>query len=88
SERINDPIPKYERLTFDMEPDVPVINNGDELNKDKCFDLGGGEINIKVDDSFIFVTQTLLPYLTYPGVSTLLSATENEDTIFDPSIST
>ncbi|GJR57420.1 hypothetical protein Tco_1499582 [Tanacetum coccineum] len=23
----DDPIPEYERLTFDMEPDVPVINN-------------------------------------------------------------
>ncbi|GJX57409.1 hypothetical protein Tco_0287306 [Tanacetum coccineum] len=40
----NDPIPEYERLTFDMEPDVPVINNVDELNKDECFDPGGGSI--------------------------------------------
>ncbi|GKD81154.1 reverse transcriptase domain-containing protein, partial [Tanacetum coccineum] len=31
----NDPIPEYERLTFDMEPDVPVINNVDELNEDE-----------------------------------------------------
>ncbi|GJZ77313.1 hypothetical protein Tco_0641985 [Tanacetum coccineum] len=37
----DDPIPEYERLTFDMEPDVPVINNGDELNEDECFDPGG-----------------------------------------------
>ncbi|GJT21905.1 hypothetical protein Tco_0891842 [Tanacetum coccineum] len=40
----DDPIPEYKRLTFDMKPDVPVINNVDELNEDECFDLGGGEI--------------------------------------------
>ncbi|GKA57702.1 reverse transcriptase domain-containing protein [Tanacetum coccineum] len=39
----DDPIPEYERLTFDMEPDVPVINNVDELNEDECFDPGGGD---------------------------------------------
>ncbi|GJX20611.1 reverse transcriptase domain-containing protein [Tanacetum coccineum] len=84
----DDPIPEYERLTFDMEPDVPVINNVDELNEDECFDPGGGEINVEVEDSFTFVIQTFLPYLTYPEVSPLLSSTENEDTIFDPGIST
>ncbi|GJX88650.1 retrovirus-related pol polyprotein from transposon TNT 1-94 [Tanacetum coccineum] len=83
-----DPIPEYERLTFDMEPDVPVINNVDELNKDECFDPGGGEINVKVDDSFTFVTRTFLMYLTHPEVSPLLSSTKYEDTIFDPGIST
>ncbi|GKC37568.1 hypothetical protein Tco_1049952, partial [Tanacetum coccineum] len=84
----DDPIPEYERLTFDMEPNVPVINNVDELNEDECFDPGGGEINVEVEDSFTFVSQTFLPYLTYPEVSPLLSSTENEDTIFDPGIST
>ncbi|GKA42395.1 reverse transcriptase domain-containing protein [Tanacetum coccineum] len=84
----DDPIPEYERLTFIMEPDVPVINNVDELNEDECFDLGGGEINVEVDDSFTFVTRTFLPYLTYPEVSSLLSSSKYEDTIFDPDIST
>ncbi|GKC12002.1 hypothetical protein Tco_1008784, partial [Tanacetum coccineum] len=78
----NDPI--HERLTFDREPDVPVINNVDELNEDECFDPGGGEINVEVDNSFTFVTRTFLPFLTYPKVSPLLSSTKNEDTIFDP----
>ncbi|GJT04855.1 hypothetical protein Tco_0839317 [Tanacetum coccineum] len=64
-----DPIPEYERFTFDIEPDVPVINNFDELNEDECFDLGGGEINVEDDDSFTFVIQTFLSYLTYPGFS-------------------
>ncbi|GJT10785.1 hypothetical protein Tco_0857827 [Tanacetum coccineum] len=82
----DDPI--HERLTFDMEPDVLVINNVDKLNEDECFDLGGGEINVEVDDSFTFVTQTFLSYLTYPEVSPLLSSIKNEDTIFDPGIST
>ncbi|GJV32540.1 hypothetical protein Tco_1392940, partial [Tanacetum coccineum] len=36
----DDPIFEYERLTFDMEPDVPVINNTDVLNEEKCFDPG------------------------------------------------
>ncbi|GKE72131.1 hypothetical protein Tco_1534172 [Tanacetum coccineum] len=81
----DDPIPEYERLTFDMEPDMHVINN---VNEDECFDPRGGEINVEVDNSFTFVTQTFLPYLTYPDVSPLLSSTENEDNIFDPGIST
>ncbi|GJU55037.1 hypothetical protein Tco_1228751 [Tanacetum coccineum] len=54
----DDPILEFERFTFDIEPDVPVINNFDELNEDECFDLGGGEIdvsqNIEDDDSFAF----------------------------------
>ncbi|GKF38964.1 hypothetical protein Tco_0119025 [Tanacetum coccineum] len=84
----DDPIPEYERLTFDVEPDVPMINNVDELNEDECFDPGGGEIYVEIDDSFTFITQTFLPYLTYPEVSPLLFSAENEDTIFDPNIST
>ncbi|GKE67600.1 hypothetical protein Tco_1521761, partial [Tanacetum coccineum] len=80
----NDPIPEYERLTFDMEPDVPVINNGDELNEDECFNPGGGKINVEVDDSFTFVNRTFLSYLTYLEVSPLLSSIENEDTILNP----
>ncbi|GJU11460.1 hypothetical protein Tco_1133856 [Tanacetum coccineum] len=87
-----DPIPEYERFTFDIEPDTAVINNFDELNEDECFDPGGGEINvsqnIKDDDSFAFVIRTFIPYLTYPENSPLLLSTGNEDTIFDPDIST
>ncbi|GKA13099.1 hypothetical protein Tco_0692645 [Tanacetum coccineum] len=78
----------HERLTFNIKPDAPVINNVDELNEDECFDPGGGEINVEVDNSFTFVTWIFLPYLTYPEVSPLLSSTKNEDTIFDPDIST
>ncbi|GJX52848.1 hypothetical protein Tco_0281217 [Tanacetum coccineum] len=81
----DDPIPEYKCLTFDMEPYVLVISN---VNEDECFDPGGGEINVEVNDSFTFVTRTFLPYLTYPEVSPLLSSTKNEDTIFDPDIST
>ncbi|GKC64087.1 hypothetical protein Tco_1096685 [Tanacetum coccineum] len=84
----DDPIPEYERLTFDMEPNVPVINNVDELNEDECFDPGGDEINVEFDNSFTFVTWTFLLYLTYPEVSPLLSSTKNKDTIFYPGIST
>ncbi|GJZ82426.1 hypothetical protein Tco_0647599 [Tanacetum coccineum] len=78
----------HERLTFNMEPDAPVINNVDELNEDECFNPGGSEIDVEVDNSFIFFTWIFLPYLSYPEVSPLLSSTKNEDTIFDPGIST
>ncbi|GJZ07960.1 reverse transcriptase domain-containing protein [Tanacetum coccineum] len=78
----------HERLTFNIEPDAPVINNVGELNEDECFDPGGGENNVEVDDSFTIVTRTFLPFLTYPEVSPLLSSTKNEDTIYDPRIST
>ncbi|GJX70973.1 hypothetical protein Tco_0308144 [Tanacetum coccineum] len=88
----DDPIPEYERFTFNIEPDAPVINNFDELNEDECFDPGGGEINVsqnvEVDDSFTFVIRTFLPYLTYPMDSPLLLSTGSGDTIFDPGIST
>ncbi|GKF30301.1 hypothetical protein Tco_0100099 [Tanacetum coccineum] len=83
-----DPIPEYERFTFDIEPDAPVINNFDELNEDECFDPGGGEINVEVDNSFTFFIRTFLPFLTYPKVCPLLPSTRSEDTIFDPDIST
>ncbi|GJY32798.1 hypothetical protein Tco_0417267, partial [Tanacetum coccineum] len=69
-------------------PDEPVINNVYEFNEDECLDPGGGEIDVEVDNSFTFVTWIFLPYLTYPEVSPLLSSTKNEDTIFDPGIST
>ncbi|GKD35639.1 hypothetical protein Tco_1251148 [Tanacetum coccineum] len=75
-------------ISLIIETDAPVINNVDKLNEDECFDPGGGEINVEVDNSFIFVTWTFLPFLTYPEVSPLLSSTKNEDTIFDPGIST
>ncbi|GJW92467.1 hypothetical protein Tco_0170020 [Tanacetum coccineum] len=88
----DDPIPEYERFTFDIEPDAPVINNFDELNEDECFDPGGGEIdvsqNIEDDDSFAFVIRTFLLFLTYLVDSPLLLSTRSEDTIFDPDIST
>ncbi|GJZ78578.1 hypothetical protein Tco_0643415 [Tanacetum coccineum] len=88
----DDPIPEYERFTFDIEPDAPMINNFDELNEDKCFDPGGGEIvfspNVKDDDSFTFFIRIFLSFLTYPKDSPLLLSTGSEDTIFDPDIST
>ncbi|GJR31990.1 hypothetical protein Tco_1108222 [Tanacetum coccineum] len=82
------PEPPDVEISLIVEPDVPVINNVDELNEDECFDPGGGEINVEVDNSFTFVTWTFLPFLTYPEVSPLPSSTKNEDTIFDPGIST
>ncbi|GJX23057.1 hypothetical protein Tco_0227502 [Tanacetum coccineum] len=42
----DDPIPEYERFTFDIKPDAPLINNFDELNEDECFNPGGGEIDV------------------------------------------
>ncbi|GKD15562.1 hypothetical protein Tco_1199969, partial [Tanacetum coccineum] len=82
------PEPPDVEISLIIETDAPVINNIDELNEDECFDPGGGENNVEVDDSFTFVTWIFLPYLTYLKVSPLLSSTKNEDTIFYPGIST
>nr|GEX27661.1 hypothetical protein [Tanacetum cinerariifolium] len=71
------PEPPDVEFFFDFEPNSEelisaVINIIDELNEDKCFDPGGGEIdvfeNIEDDDyfPFIFVIRIFLPYLTYP----------------------
>ncbi|GJS29034.1 hypothetical protein Tco_0489654 [Tanacetum coccineum] len=60
------PEPPDVEISLIIETNAPVINNFDELNEDECFDPGGGEINVEVDDSFTFVTWIFLPYLTYP----------------------
>ncbi|GKG38458.1 hypothetical protein Tco_0460170, partial [Tanacetum coccineum] len=41
-------------ICLNFEPDTPVINNFDELNKDECFDPGGG-----VKTSFLTPTSLL-----------------------------
>ncbi|GKB98342.1 hypothetical protein Tco_0984479 [Tanacetum coccineum] len=75
----DDPIPEYERLTFDMEPDVPVINNVDELNEDECFDPGEVILMLKMTIpshlSFglffrISLTLRFLPYFPPPRMRT------------------
>ncbi|GJV76482.1 hypothetical protein Tco_1508066 [Tanacetum coccineum] len=67
---------------------MAMINNFDELNVDEYFDPEGGKIdvsqNIEDDDSFTFVIQTFLLFLTYHVDSPLLLSTGSEDTIFDP----
>ncbi|GKB89505.1 hypothetical protein Tco_0961777, partial [Tanacetum coccineum] len=69
------PEPSDVENCLNFEPDTVVINNFDE---DEYFDPGGGEIvlsgNVEDDDSFTFVIQTFLPFLTYPEVSPLLSS--------------
>ncbi|GJU00776.1 reverse transcriptase domain-containing protein [Tanacetum coccineum] len=82
------PEPPDIEISLIIETNAPVINNVDELNKDECFDPGGGENNVEIDDSFTFVTWTFLPFLTYPEVFPLLSSARSEDTIFDPGIIT
>ncbi|GJY69741.1 hypothetical protein Tco_0472723 [Tanacetum coccineum] len=54
------PEPLDVEISLIFEPNAHVINNVDELNEDECFDPGGGEINVEVDDSFTFVTWTFL----------------------------
>ncbi|GJZ58135.1 hypothetical protein Tco_0613629 [Tanacetum coccineum] len=82
------PEPPDVEICLHFEPDVPVIDNFNELNDDQR----GSEIdfsqNVKDDDSFTFVIRTFLPFLIYPEVSPLSCSTGSEDTIFDPGIST
>ncbi|GKC93397.1 hypothetical protein Tco_1158839 [Tanacetum coccineum] len=80
------PKPPDVEISLIIETDAPVINNFNKLNKDECFEPGGDEI--EDDDSFTFVIQTFLLFLTYPEVFPLLLSTRSEDTIFDPDIST
>ncbi|GKC43794.1 retrovirus-related pol polyprotein from transposon TNT 1-94 [Tanacetum coccineum] len=47
-------------------PGIESDFDSEVLNEDECFDPRGGEINVEDGDSFTFVTQTFLPYLTYP----------------------
>ncbi|GJR17543.1 hypothetical protein Tco_0966070 [Tanacetum coccineum] len=79
------PPPEPPDVEIRFEPDTAVINNFDVLNKDACFNLEEGEIdvlaNIEDDDSFIVVIQTFLPYLTYPVDSLFLFFSNSEDTI-------
>ncbi|GJZ30491.1 hypothetical protein Tco_0575538 [Tanacetum coccineum] len=82
------PEPPDVEISLIIETDAPVINNFNELNEDKCFDPGGHEIDVEDDDSFTFVIQTFLPFLTYPEDSPFLCSFRNEDTIYDPCIST
>ncbi|GKC55553.1 hypothetical protein Tco_1078298 [Tanacetum coccineum] len=86
------PEPPDVEISLIIETDAPVINNFDELNEDECFNPGGGEIdvsqNVEDDDSFTFVIQTFLPFLTYHVDSPLLLSIGSEDTIFDPVIFT
>ncbi|GJS78063.1 hypothetical protein Tco_0727944 [Tanacetum coccineum] len=70
------PEPPDVEISLIFEPNAPVINNVDELNKEECFDPGGGEIdfsqNDRDDDSFTFVIWIFLPFLTYPVDSLFL----------------
>ncbi|GKB01966.1 hypothetical protein Tco_0830010 [Tanacetum coccineum] len=63
------PEPPDVEISLIIETNAPVINNFDELNEDECFNPGGGEINVEVNDSFTFVTWIFLPYLTHLEVS-------------------
>ncbi|GKB06963.1 hypothetical protein Tco_0835196 [Tanacetum coccineum] len=77
------PEPPDVEISLHFEPVAPVIDNFNELNDDQR----GSEIdfsqNVEDDDSFTFVIQTFLPFLTCPVDSPLLLSTGSEDTIFD-----
>ncbi|GKE41964.1 hypothetical protein Tco_1469248 [Tanacetum coccineum] len=72
-------VPEYERFTIDNEPDVLVINNFDELNKDECFDPGEVRLMLKltIPSHFSFglfsrfsLTLRFLLYFSSPGMKT------------------
>ncbi|GKC11459.1 hypothetical protein Tco_1008241 [Tanacetum coccineum] len=98
SDNSNNPLlelPEFESFHFDLDPsfprtppEPPDIENSLIVEIDAPVINNVGEINVEVDDSFTFVTWTFLPFLTYLEVSPLLSSTKNEDTVFDPGIST
>ncbi|GJT50950.1 hypothetical protein Tco_0977107, partial [Tanacetum coccineum] len=71
------PEPPDVKISLIVETDAPVMNNFDKLNEDECFDPGGDEIDVEDNDSFTFVIQTFLPFLTYPEVRILQKSQEN-----------
>ncbi|GKA54003.1 reverse transcriptase domain-containing protein [Tanacetum coccineum] len=58
-----------------LEPNTAMINNFDVLNKEACFNLEEG-------------VQIFLPFFPYPEDSPFILSPKNENTIFDPGIST
>ncbi|GJU72348.1 hypothetical protein Tco_1263753 [Tanacetum coccineum] len=78
------PEPPDVEISLIVETDAPVINNFDELNEDECFDPGGGENNVEVDDSFTFIIRTFLPFLTYLWFSLIFPPPKMSDTILNP----
>ncbi|GKC63718.1 hypothetical protein Tco_1096316 [Tanacetum coccineum] len=100
SDNSNDPLlepPEFESFHFDLYDDPlfprppqepPDIENSLIVKTDALVINNVDEIDIEDDDSFIFVIWTFLLFFTYPEVSPLPSSTKNEDTIFDPVIST
>ncbi|GKF85232.1 hypothetical protein Tco_0250130, partial [Tanacetum coccineum] len=96
----NDPLlelPEFESFHFDLyddplfprpPPELPDVEISLIVETNALVINNVGEINVEDDDSFTFVIRTFLPFLTYLEVSHLPSSTQNEDTIFDPGIST
>ncbi|GJV93243.1 hypothetical protein Tco_1541056 [Tanacetum coccineum] len=82
------PPPEPPDVCLNFEPNTAMRNDFVKLNED--FNQGEMVLALNVEDvdSFTFVIWIFLPYLTYPEVSPLPSSTKNEDTIFDPDIST
>ncbi|GKE42660.1 reverse transcriptase domain-containing protein [Tanacetum coccineum] len=82
------PPPEPPDVCLNFEPNTAMKNDFGKLNED--FNQGEMVLSLNVEDvdSFTFVIWIFLPCLTYPEVSPLLSSTKNEDTIFDPGIST
>ncbi|GKF49897.1 hypothetical protein Tco_0143148, partial [Tanacetum coccineum] len=100
SNNSNDPLlelPEFESFHFDPSsprplpepPDVKIHLEPDTAMKnDEDFNQIVLSLNVEDINPFTFVIWIFLPFLTYPEVSPLLSSARNEDTIFDPDIST
>ncbi|GJT31496.1 reverse transcriptase domain-containing protein [Tanacetum coccineum] len=58
--------PTHERLTFDMEPNEPVINNADELNEDKYFNPGGIDPKFSEDSRVRCFVPVHSSFLAFP----------------------
>ncbi|GJZ18083.1 hypothetical protein Tco_0554206, partial [Tanacetum coccineum] len=82
------PEPPDIEICLHFEPDALVIDNINELNDDQRGSKIDFSQNVGDDDSFTFVIQTFLPFLTYPEVSPLSCSFGSEDTIFYPGIIT
>ncbi|GJR22860.1 hypothetical protein Tco_0971387 [Tanacetum coccineum] len=87
----NNSLPEYDSFHFEIEPDQGELTNvvmEDILGEPRVHtpNVLPTHPTLLIDSDLII--RTFLPYFTYPVISYFLFSSGNEDTIFDPGIST
>ncbi|GJZ47466.1 reverse transcriptase domain-containing protein [Tanacetum coccineum] len=80
----NNSLPEYDSFHFEIEPDQGELTN--VVMGEPRVHVPNVLPTLLIDSDLII--RTFLPYFTYPVISYCLFSSGNEDTIFDPGIST